>query len=431
MASYEYIESALILNLDTKEKIRDFKYGAKDFAKHGDAYNFLNDYFDKYGRFPSKEDLCDNYPTLDGSAYSSNFEYSLEEFKQHVLERTILSSIREKVGRDGSRVKENPKKVLSDLMVKLTDIDVDFDEDVEAYDDGNLSRLDDYKERTRIREMGEGLMGVRTSHRSINTQGVGGMPGDLVAAFARPTIGKTWLCVHAAATAVVQGKRTLLVSSEMPIKAINMRMDVVLGRMLNYNFSHRNLRYGEPINEVEYQRFLEESNTKSLLVCDHIAGEMGISLNAIAGLIRKHNPEFVVIDGVYLISVSQGSKQAWEQSHMLFYGLKNLATSTNTPILVSTQANRDASSMFRPPKANEVAFGDALIRASDVAISMCKVKDAEDKRLVQFQKYRDGYLHKDLTAMQWDINYGDIKELEDYPVEIPNDMEGFTNNQNF
>ena len=217
----------------------------------------------------------------------------------------------------------------------------------------------------------------------------------------------------------------------MPIKAINMRMDVVLGRMLNYNFSHRNLRYGEPINEVEYQRFLEESNTKSLLVCDHIAGEMGISLNAIAGLIRKHNPEFVVIDGVYLISVSQGSKQAWEQSHMLFYGLKNLATSTNTPILVSTQANRDASSMFRPPKANEVAFGDALIRASDVAISMCKVKDAEDKRLVQFQKYRDGYLHKDLTAMQWDINYGDIKELEDYPVEIPNDMEGFTNNQNF
>ena len=62
---------------------------------------------------------------------------------------------------------------------------------------------------------------------------------------------------------------------------------------------------------------------------------------------------------------------------------------------------------------------------------MCKVKDSEDKRLVQFQKYRDGHLHKDLTAMQWDINYGDIKELEDYPVEIPTDMEGFRNNQNF
>ena len=87
--------------------------------------------------------------------------------------------------------------------------------------------------------------------------------------------------------------------------------------------------------------------------------------------------------------------------------------------------------MYRPPKANEVAFGDALIRASDVAISMCKIKGEEQKLLVQFQKYRDGYLHKDLTAMQWDVNFGDIRELEDYPVEIPTEMEGFGNKQNF
>ena len=431
MASYEYIESALILNLNTKEKLREFKYSSKDFAKHGDAYTFITSYFDKYGTFPSQEDICDNYPTLDRSAYSSKFDYAIEEFKQDVLERTILSSIREQVGRDGSKVKNNPKKVLSDLMVNLTDIDVDFDEDVEAYDVGNLSRYDEWKERTRVREMGEGLMGVKTSFSSINTQGVGWMPGDLIAAFARPTIGKTWLCIHAAASSLMQGKRTLLVTSEMPVKAINMRMDVVLGRIMNYNFSHRNLRYGDPINEEEYREFLETSNAKSLLICDHISGQLGISLNSIISLIRKHNPEFVVIDGVYLISVSQGSKQAWEQNHMLFYGLKNLATSTNTPILVSTQANRDASSMYRPPKANEVAFGDALIRASDVAISMCKIKGEEQKLLVQFQKYRDGYLHKDLTAMQWDVNFGDIRELEDYPVEIPTEMEGFGNKQNF
>ena len=55
---------------------------------------------------------------------------------------------------------------------------------------------------------------------------------------------------------------------------------------------------------------------------------------------------------------------------------------------------------------------------------MCKVKDAEDKRLVQFQKYRDGYLHKDLTAMQWDINYGDIKELDAKNV-TPEDLGGY------
>ena len=148
-------------------------------------------------------------------------------------------------------------------------------------------------------------------------------------------------------------------------------------------------------------------------------------MESIAGLVRKHNPEFVVIDGVYLVATSDSRKAAWEQSHALFYGLKNLATSTNTPIMVSTQATRDAANMFTPPRADQVAFGDALIRAADVAIAMCAVandsadgslmqKAADTKRLVQFQKYRDGELPRDTTYMEWSVNNGDIKEIPDY-----------------
>ena len=187
--------------------------------------------------------------------------------------------------------------------------------------------------------------------------------------------------------------------------------------MKGYNLSHRSLRHGEPIDEEEYVRFLEESNAQSLLICDHISGQMGISIEAIAGLVRKHNPEFVVIDGVYLVSTTDSSKAAWEQSHSLFYGLKNLATSTNTPIMVSTQATRDAANMFTPPRSDQVAFGDALIRAADVAIAMCALENEDDKRLVQFQKYRDGELSRDLTVMQWGVNNGNIEELPDYEWE--------------
>ena len=86
----------------------------------------------------------------------------------------------------------------------------------------------------------------------------------------------------------------------------------------------------------------------------------------------------------------------------------------NTSILVSTQANRDASNIFVPPKADQVAFGDALIRAADVALAMCKVEDADDKRLIQFQKYRDGELPSEVAIMQWDVDCGDIKEIPDY-----------------
>ena len=423
MASFEYIESAIVFNLDNKTNLRSFKHTQKDFAVHGDAYKFVLNHFDKYGEFPSIESLAENFPTLDKTANSVNFEYALEEFKNHLMQRKVRQAVNQQV----NLISENPKKAISNLMVGLTDIEVLYDEDVQAYDKGDTTRLTEWRERTERRQMGDGLMGVPTSFKTINSTGVGWMPGELIAMFARPTIGKTWLCVHAAATAVSQGFRTLLISTEMPKTAINMRVDVVLSKIMGYNFSHKALRHGEPIDEEEYEKFLKESDTESLLVCDHISGQMGISLESIAGLVRKHNPEFVVIDGVYLVATNDSKKAAWEQSHALFYGLKNLATATNTPIMVSTQATRDASNMFTPPRADQVAFGDALIRAADVAIAMCSVandsveasslqkpKAADTKRLVQFQKYRDGELPRDTTYMEWSVNNGDIKELPDY-----------------
>jgi len=410
MASFDYIESAVVFGLDSKFNLRSFKYIEKDFAKHADAFKFVVKYFDDYGEFPSSDVLCENFPTLDKTAQSTNFDYAVELFSQQVLTRQIT----QKIQAQRDLLKENPKQALSNIMVGLTDIEVVFDEDVQAYDAGTSDRLDEWKERTKKRQLGEGLMGVPTSFKTINSTGVGWMPGELISMFARPTVGKTWMCVHAAATAVKNGHKTLLISTEMPVSAMNMRMDVVLAQMMGYNLSHTALRRGDPIDEQEYEKFLQETNGNSLLVCDHISGQLGISLEAIASLIRKHNPEFVVIDGVYLISTADSKKAMWEQSHALFYGLKNLATSTHTPIMVSTQATRDASNMFTPPRADQVAFGDALIRAADVAFAMCQLEDADDKRMVQFQKYRDGELPTDMTIMQWSVNNGDIVELPDY-----------------
>ena len=413
MESFEFIESAIIFGLDNKRSLREFRYSAKDFAKFGEVYNFVVGHFDKYGEFPSPATLVQEYKPigLHPEAQSVNFDYAVDCFKKQVLQRQIITAVRTQK----DTVQENPKQALSSIMTSLTDIEVAYDEDVVMYDEGSVDRLEEWRARTEQRKMGDGLMGVATSFKTLNGTGVGWMPGELIALFARPTVGKTWLCVHAAATAIMQGKKTLLISTEMPISSISLRIDVVLGAMNGYKLSHKALRTGEPIDEKVYAKFLQEQATnKSLLVCDHIAGQSTISLESIASIIRKHNPEFVVIDGVYLISQSDSKKAMWEQNHSLFYGLKNLCLSMNTSILVSTQANRDAANIFVPPKADQVAFGDALIRAADVALAMCKVEDADDKRLVQFQKYRDGELPSEVAIMQWDVDCGDIKEMPDY-----------------
>ena len=132
--SFEYIESALIFGLDNKINLRAFKHGEKDFVKHGEAYRFILKHFDDYGEFPSSDVLCNNFPTLDVTSQSVNFEYAMEVFKDHVMQRQIVRNVQSV--RD--LVKDNPKKALSTLMVSLTDIEVVFDEDVTTYDTGGL-----------------------------------------------------------------------------------------------------------------------------------------------------------------------------------------------------------------------------------------------------------------------------------------------------
>ena len=408
MQSSDFIESGLVFNLNTRASLGKFKYSKSDFQKHGDAYKFVIDYFDTYIEFPSIETICENYPTLDPAAQSLNLDYAMDAFQKQVLFRQIVGAFQS----NKELVCTEPKQALSKIMTALGDVELIYDEDVVEYSTKADKRLDSWKDRKKRRKLGGGLLGIPTSFSSINSTGVGWMPGELISLYARPTVGKTWLCVHAAATAVLNGFRTLLVSTEMPVEAISLRTDVVLANMMGYNLSHKALRNGDEMDEEEYRIFLEAVEEQQLLVCDHIEGASSITIDSIASLIRKHSPDFVVLDGIYLISTGNMKKAMWEQSHAVFYGMKNLCLSTNTPIFVSTQATRDAAAnMYAPPRPDQVAFGDALIRASDVAMAMAMVEGDDQKRLVQYQKYRDGQLHLDATMLTWDVNKGNIKEI--------------------
>lgn len=406
MENFNFIESGVIFSLCDSGNFKNFTYSPKDFAEHGDTYKFIQEYIDEYSDFPSVEVLLEKFSTLKPDAQSINFNYALDEFSKQVMFRNIVNAFNS----NQTTLEDNPKKALGMIMDSLNDVEILHDQDVNQYDNGGLDRYEEWQRRSSIRKMGDGLIGIRTPFHMVNASGVGWQPGDLITAYARPTVGKTWLCCKLAADSVRSGHKTLLVSTEMPTSSIALRMDVLLGHSLGYKLSHSALRNGREIDEGEYKRFLEEVNYKNLLVCDHISGEDSISLPSITNLVRKYNPDVLIIDGVYLISTADKNKAAWEQSHSLFYGLKTMALSTNTTVIASTQATRDASNMYNQPTAGQVAFGDALIRASDVAISMCMVEDEPQLREIMFQKYRDGDLGASTTEFVWDVDKGRIEE---------------------
>ena len=412
MASHEFVESAVLFKLTEKENFDNFNFSTEDFHFYTKAYTFISEHVDRFNVPPSVEVLHNEFPELEEGSKTQKFELALERFEEASIGRQTIKIFRE----FNAMITANPKQALSSILNDLSNIRVGMNRNLDLYNSGSLDRLDEYKDRVDKRNKNaSGLMGIPTSFTSLNGVGVGWMPGELISVFARPTIGKTWMCIHSAATAIKEGFKTLLISTEMPTQSMNMRLDVVLANMMGYNLSHSALRRGDKINEAEYIDFLSKADQKSLLVCDGISGHISITLEDISNLIRQNKPEFVVIDGVYLLNTGTSKKQAWEQSHELFYGLKNLAISMEIPIMVTTQATREVVDEFTHPKTNQVAFGDALFRAADVVISMCTLSDIErDKRSISFQKYRDGELMKDLTVMHWDVDSGNIEERPDY-----------------
>ena len=407
MESFDFIESGIIFGLHDTKALKQFRYVDRDFTTHGDAYNFVLKYFDDYGESPSVAVLSENFPTLDTTAQTLQFDYALDSFKNQVLYRKVVGVFQT----NKETLQFNPKKAYIDIVSQLDDIGVSNDEDVISYASDALSRLQDWKAKRDKRLSSDKMLGIPTSFSTVNATGVGWLPGELISVFARPSIGKTWFCVHAAAIAASKGFKTLLISPEMPISAINLRADVVFANMMGYEFSHRALRSGDAIEEEEYKKFLLELAGRPLLVCDHISGQASINVNSITSLIRKHTPDFVVLDGAYLVNSGTGRKASWEESHSLFYGLKNICTAYEIGMMVSTQANRDASDIYKPPQAETVAFGDALLRASDVVLSMCLIEDEPTRRLLQFQKYRDAEAFADTALLQWNPDIGEIYEL--------------------
>ena len=410
MESFDFIESGIIFGLQTAKDLKQFRYPSADFATHGEAYTFIVRYFDDYGDVPSAEVLAENFPTLDTAAQTLDLGYAVDSFKKQLLYRQVVNTFQQ----NKSLLQDNPKRAYSLIMSGLNDIGIVYDEDVISYDKTAEARLQEWKDKRLVRMTDGGMLGIKTSLDTVNNTGVGWMPGELISVFARPAVGKTWFCVESAVEAAFNGVKTLLISTEMPEAQISLRADVIFANKMGYEFSHRALRNGEDIDEDKYREFLLQLNGRPLLICDHISGQTSMSIDALASLIRKHSPDFVVIDGSYLINSGAGrNKQAWEESHTLFYALKNLATSSNLSMMVSTQANRSAADVFTPPQPDQVAFGDALLRASDVLLSMCMVQNEPLRRIVQYQKYRDAESFANASVLDWNPDIGLVKEI--YP----------------
>ena len=406
--TYNFIESGIIFGTRTIEDLEKHDFSPDDLGVHKEAYDFMVEYFDAYAKFPNAPILKEKFPDLEPSAQELELDYALNVFRKHNMTRKAINILQEKQ----RGILTDPETTVSALIGELTSLDVGKTNEVIWYDNGEHVRLASYKERMAERGRKIGIVGIPTPLKTLNVSGIGMLPGDLYSVFARPEVGKTWYLIKTAAIAVSQGYKVLFVTPEMPETQISLRLDVVIGRMQKHNFSLTNLIAGNPIDEKEYATFLENNAERNLLVCDHMDNG-NINFPGIAYLARRHQPDLLIIDGMELINLGRNERYnaQWEKLGILYGQVKSLSTAMKMTTLVSHQANRAAADTFRPPQASEVSGGDALIRWSDAALSMCLLEDEDQKRIVSFQKFRGKpYPKVESVIIDFDVDRGIFAE---------------------
>ena len=304
---------------------------------------------DSYKKAPTLETLRGKFEDLSTDSVGENLEFCIETFRKQCLIRKTLKCIT-----DGTmNIRDNPKETISKILSGLDELNLDYDNDIYIYNDGNLDRLEQFKERQRLRNDSKlKIIGVPTPIRSINNLGLGILPGEICSLIARPGVGKSWFALKAAAIAVSLNYRTLFLTTEMPAEQMSLRFDVMLGRIKGYKFSHEALKLGKDSFDIQsYEKFLRENNKKNMIMIDNVQ-------ESITSLIRKYKPDVFIVDNMELMMAGTNNyTRMWERMYDLYYGLKNVCTSNKIAAFVTHQATRDAVDPFKPPNRNEILFG--------------------------------------------------------------------------
>lgn len=200
---------------------------------------------------------------------------------------------------------------------------------------------------------------------------VGGVcEGDLVYFVGRPGDGKTTLLLNTAANWYLRGKKILLVSNEIPWDDMLWKIDAMLA--------------GFPWAEKRLGTFSEDT-TRKVNFLKYISTQMGGTLitprgpvmtpGEVGGLVTTYRPDAVLIDGVYLMSLTGKPVTDWQDSAAVSRELKQIATKNNVRVVGVVQANRKAEEMGSNITGAGIAGTDAYNQDCDTALGIRSVRN--------------------------------------------------------
>jgi hypothetical protein len=218
----------------------------------------------------------------------------------------------------------------------------------------------------------------------IMNEATGGFqPDDYIVIYGRPKSFKSWVLSFIISWTFNQGKRSIIYTKEMTPENIFRRVIACIAQ-LNYD----GLRMGRLMPQEksalyaarEYMRALQASNNVYCLSGkDAPAG--GDTVPWLRAKAEKFQPDYIFVDGMYLMSDVRKSRKENERVKSISRDLSDLRLDLKIPIIVTIQANRDAAKN-QDANLDEIAFSDALSQDATCIMRVINEKKTPTAMLV-------------------------------------------------
>ena len=222
--------------------------------------------------------------------------------------------------------------------------------------------------------------------------GGGFVASGLYVLAARPSMGKTALCLDIAANIAQEGKTVYFVSREMPAESLLDRL-----HSANAGIARWKLRPGIYANE--YNKLLETLPRVCGLpiILDNLSRTTADMRAQFREMERKHQrPDLMIVDYLQLIEGTGRSRN--DEVGSISRALKGIAMEFQIPVLALSQLSRDCDKHKREPELSDLRDSGEIEQDADAVFFLFGERPEESasifSRWLKCSKQRDGELFR-------------------------------------
>ena len=370
------------------------------FVVRREVFDFINTYHNKYRSIPARPVIKTQYTDLEfpTDVLKSEQRFLVDELIKSEIKRKAIGVL----DKGTELLLNDPYGGIDYISSKLSSIKKPQIFYKSKTDGEALKRFDQMLDRKERLKGGKSI-GMRTGFSFFDDKLLGWLPGNLISIVARLGIGKTFIAEYLSCFAYSEGYRVAYCSPEMTIVEHEIRWDVILGALMGYKFSIRELIRGDT-NPIKYKEFLTKVSQRDDWITLDSNHDRPFTIPSIQAIVDEYSPDLLVVDGFLLLDI--GGEKNWKNMLSAAYSLKNIVQTKKIVGIVTAQATRDSAGEI--PEAHQVYGGDALAQASDVLITMGENPMKPKSRFIQIAKRRMDEGSNKKIEINFDCDIGKI-----------------------